>query len=59
VQRFLKGERRLAVAWIGPRPVGANATGEPVELPEVDVRRDGSGVAIFGPDVVGHLIERG
>ncbi len=57
--RFLKGDARLALAWIGPRPAGASITGEPVELPEVDRRRDGSGVAMAGPDVVGHLIEHG
>ncbi|MFY1669901.1 DNA gyrase/topoisomerase IV subunit A [Plantactinospora sp. WMMB334] len=58
-QRFLKGESRLVVAWIGPRPVGISKRGEPMALPEPDRRRDGSGVAIFGPDTVGHLIERG
>jgi DNA gyrase subunit A len=57
--RFLKGETRLLVAWIGQRPAGASKTGEPIELPEVDIRRDGSGHAHPGPDVVGHLIERG
>ncbi|MEU4254461.1 DNA topoisomerase IV subunit A [Amycolatopsis sp. NPDC026612] len=39
--RFLKGETALRVAWIGPRPAGAARNGDPVELPEVDVRRDG------------------
>ncbi len=58
-QRFLKGETELRVAWIGPRPAGAARNGDPVELPEIDVRRDGSGHAHPGPDVVGHLIERG
>jgi DNA gyrase subunit A len=58
VQRFLKGETALRVAWIGPRPAGAARNGDPVELPEIDVRRDGSGHAHPGPDVVGHLIER-
>jgi DNA gyrase subunit A len=57
--RFVKGETRLGVAWIGQRPAAAMKNGEPVELPEVDVRRDGSGAAHPGPDVVGHLIERG
>jgi DNA gyrase subunit A len=57
--RFLKGESRLALAWIGPRPVGSTATGESVELPAEDSRRDGSGVASRAPAVVGHLIERG
>ncbi|MDZ5445371.1 DNA topoisomerase IV subunit A [Micromonospora sp. 4G57] len=58
-QRLLKGELDLAVAWIGPRPVGATATGDPVELPPADPRRDGSGFAVMlGPTVVGHLVER-
>ena len=60
VQRFLKGESRLAVAWVGPRPVGASNTGDPVELPAPDGRRDGSGTAVLmGPQIVGHLIQRG
>jgi DNA gyrase subunit A len=60
VQRFLRGETRLAAAWVGPRPVGASSTGEPVELPEPDRRRDGSGKAVLmGPQIIGHLIERG
>jgi DNA gyrase subunit A len=47
------------VAWVGPRPVGASRTGDPVELPDVDYRRDGSGTAMAGPAVVGHLIDHG
>ena len=59
-QRFLKGETRLTVAWVGPRPVGASSTGDPVELPEPDARRDGSGATvIMGPQIIGHLNERG
>ncbi|MGI5215756.1 DNA topoisomerase (ATP-hydrolyzing) [Plantactinospora sp. CA-290183] len=58
-QRFLKGESRLVVAWVGPRPVGVSKRGEPLSLPAPDERRDGSGTAVFGPDLVGHLIERG
>ncbi|MEV4626758.1 DNA topoisomerase IV subunit A [Micromonospora sp. NPDC049523] len=58
-QRFLKGETRLVVAWVGPRPVGASKRGEPLALPAPDERRDGSGTAIFGPDIIGHLVERG
>ncbi|GIF13064.1 DNA gyrase/topoisomerase IV subunit A [Actinoplanes teichomyceticus] len=59
VQRFLKGESALTVAWVGPRPVGASNTGDPVELPEPDARRDGSGTAvIMGPQLIGHHIER-
>jgi DNA gyrase subunit A len=56
--RFLKEDTGLTLAWIGPRPAGATVTGEPVELPAHDNRRDGSGTAVPGPDVVGHLIER-
>ncbi|WP_018832684.1 DNA topoisomerase (ATP-hydrolyzing) subunit A [Salinispora tropica] len=58
-QRFLKGETEAAVAWVGPRPVGATANGEPVELPAADPRRDGSGFAVLlGPAVIGHQIDR-
>ena len=57
--RFLKGEQQLVLAWVGSRPAGASNTGSSVELPELDKRRDGSGTAHPGPDVVGHLIERG
>ncbi|MFD0205110.1 MULTISPECIES: DNA topoisomerase (ATP-hydrolyzing) [Saccharothrix] len=56
--RFLKGETALALAWVGPRPAGAARNGSAVELPVPDERRDGSGHAHPGPDVVGHLIER-
>jgi DNA gyrase subunit A len=56
--RFLKGDSRLTLAWIGPRPAGATVTGEPLDLPAPDNRRDGSGTAMPGPGVVGHLIER-
>ncbi|WP_439659762.1 DNA gyrase subunit A [Lentzea sp. HUAS TT2] len=57
-QRFLKGEDHLVLAWIGSRPAGADDKGTPVELPAIDPRRDGSGHAHPGPDVIGHLIER-
>ncbi|MCE7011852.1 DNA topoisomerase 4 subunit A [Kibdelosporangium philippinense] len=56
--RFLKGETKLVLAWVGPRPAGASSTGSAVELPEPDERRDGSGHAHPGPDVIGHIIER-
>lgn len=56
-QRFLKGEDRLSFAWAGATPArAATATGAPVELPEPDPRRDGSGsplatavAAVAGP----------
>ncbi len=42
--RFLKGEDLLVAAWVGPGPaLAAGATGVPVPLPPVDLRRDGSG----------------
>ncbi len=46
-QRFLKGEIRLAKADIGLYPLHAvNKNGEPVALPDIDMRRDASGVEI-------------
>lgn len=58
-QRFLKGETEVVVAWVGPRPAGATANGEPVELPAADPRRDGSGFAVLlGPAAIGHQIDR-
>ncbi|MFD4976082.1 DNA topoisomerase (ATP-hydrolyzing) subunit A [Streptomyces sp. NPDC058424] len=46
-QRFLKGEDCLAFAWVGPTPVlAAQKNGSPAALPEVDPRRDGSGVSL-------------
>ena len=42
--RFLKGEDTLILAWAGPTPaLAAAATGVAIELPEPDLRRDGSG----------------
>ncbi|MGY1455887.1 DNA gyrase/topoisomerase IV subunit A [Streptomyces sp. SS8] len=49
-QRFLKGEERLAFAWAGAAPArAADAKGSPVELPEPDPRRDGSGTPLAKP----------
>ncbi|WP_327185485.1 DNA gyrase/topoisomerase IV subunit A [Streptomyces sp. NBC_01334] len=46
-QRFLKGEDCLSLAWAGPVPAkAAQKTGLPAELPEMDPRRDGSGVSL-------------
>jgi len=55
--RFLKGEDALLVGWAGTAPARAAATsGAPVDLPQADGRRDGSGVpapqpiaAVAGP----------
>ena len=42
--RFLKGEDLLVLAWAGAGPARASQkNGTPVELPEPDPRRDGSG----------------
>ena len=49
-QRLLKGEDALVLAWVGDGLPHACATsGSPVELPPVDPRRDGSGVALAQP----------
>jgi DNA gyrase subunit A len=42
--RFLKGEDALLLAWAGQQPMAAAASGQPVDLPPADGRRDGSGV---------------
>lgn len=45
--RFLKGETALVQAWAGAGPaVACSPKGRPVELPEVDSRRDGSGNSV-------------
>ncbi|MBW5421316.1 DNA topoisomerase 4 subunit A [Streptomyces sp. BG9H] len=50
VQRFLKGEDCLSFAWAGPTPpYAAQRNGMPAELPEIDPRRDGSGVSLAKP----------
>lgn len=47
VQRFLRGEDRLDIAWVGSRPArAASADGSPVDLPSEDERRDASGSPI-------------
>jgi DNA gyrase subunit A len=48
--RFLKGEDTLVLAWAGRSPArGATSAGVPVDLPEPDGRRDGSGIRIRQP----------
>ncbi|GAB3765522.1 DNA gyrase subunit A [Nocardioides ginsengisegetis] len=45
--RFLKGEDALVFAWAGDAPARAAASsGAPVDLPEANGRRDGSGVPL-------------
>jgi DNA gyrase subunit A len=42
--RFLKGEDVLQLAWVGASPArGAADSGQPVDLPAAEGRRDGSG----------------
>ncbi|MDV5148838.1 DNA topoisomerase IV subunit A [Streptomyces sp. SBC-4] len=49
-QRFLKGEDVLILAWAGATPArAAQKNGTPVPLPDVDPRRDGSGVPLPQP----------
>ncbi|WP_435300226.1 DNA gyrase/topoisomerase IV subunit A [Timonella sp. A28] len=49
-QRFLKGEDLLTHGWVGVGPAHAcSLAGQPVPLPELDVRRDGSGSALTTP----------
>ncbi|MFD8752145.1 DNA topoisomerase (ATP-hydrolyzing) subunit A [Kitasatospora sp. NPDC059577] len=46
-QRFLRGEDALAFAWAGAAPArAATAKGVPVDLPDRDPRRDGSGTPV-------------
>ncbi|MFJ4773576.1 DNA topoisomerase (ATP-hydrolyzing) subunit A [Streptomyces uncialis] len=46
-QRFLKGEDCLSLAWSGTTPPrAAQKNGTPVDMPEPDPRRDGSGLPL-------------
>ncbi|MFD4834451.1 DNA topoisomerase 4 subunit A [Streptomyces sp. SID4919] len=46
-QRFLKGEDCLSLAWAGAAPPrAAQRNGTPVDMPEPDPRRDGSGLPL-------------
>jgi DNA gyrase subunit A len=48
--RFLKGEDGLVLAWVGEGPARAvGSGGQPVDLPEENSRRDGSGTPLPGP----------
>ncbi|XBH23091.1 DNA topoisomerase (ATP-hydrolyzing) [Jonesiaceae bacterium BS-20] len=49
-QRFLKGEDTLTLGWAGLTPAHAcTVDGHAIDLPEVDPRRDGSGVPLPAP----------
>jgi len=57
--KFLKGEESLSFAWVGPRPAVSTDKGDPVDLPDVDKRRDGSGVKTDVPPThAGSFVER-
>ena len=50
VQRFLKGEDSLTLAWVGRAPAWATGSGgQAIALPSTDPRRDGSGTALPAP----------
>ena len=49
-QRFLRGEDTLILGWVGPAPARASGSaGQPIELPALDARRDGSGTSLPAP----------
>lgn len=49
-QRLLKGEDCLSFGWAGATPAhAAQKNGTPAELPEIDPRRDGSGISLAKP----------
>lgn len=41
--KFSKEETQLVKAWVGPDPLASTAKSDPISLPAVDARRDGSG----------------
>ncbi len=48
--KFRSGEDRLLLAWAGTGPArAATASGGPLPLPEVDIRRDATGVPATAP----------
>jgi len=48
--RFLKGQDRVGLAWVGIPPVRAcDSTGAPRNLPAASDRRDGTGAKVYGP----------
>lgn len=50
VHKLRASEDTLTFAWVGLGPARASsATGQPVDLPEVDMRRDSTGVPPSGP----------
>lgn len=48
-QRFLRFEDQLDYAWVGVDPRAVGAGGQPIDLPDIDERRDGSGSPLSTP----------
>ena len=44
--RFLRGEDMLSLAWVGLDPRAVGTGGQPIELPEVNEKRDASGTPL-------------
>lgn len=59
--RFLaKMNQAVTVGWVGGLPAACSSNGSPVDLPDPDPRRAGSGVPCpDGLDLIGHLVTRG
>lgn len=57
-QKFLKNESELVYAWVGSNPGASSEKGDPVDLPEVDVRRDSAGTAVEAFAKVGKVVEK-
>ena len=48
--RFIRGEDTLLLGWVGSAPARATgAAGQPMPLPNPDLRRDGSGIPLAAP----------
>ena len=48
--RFIRGEDTLLLGWVGTGPAHATgAAGQPLPLPDLDLRRDGSGLPLAAP----------
>lgn len=49
-QKFLRGQNTIIYAWVGRGDAKANtSTGTPADLPDIDMRRDGSGKLLDSP----------
>jgi DNA gyrase subunit A len=57
--KFLRGEERLIAAGASDSPVVSTASGDPVDLPTVDPKRDASGSKHDGFVFLGYAVEQG